>query len=462
MWGSSLSQEVGSLPPSMFRIAHEILDTAKYLDLARSNMVAAWPKSYYRRELIQLKFFHKRMFVMNRPEDIQHVMVANASNYRKSLANRQSLKPLLGKGVFVSEGKLWERQRKIMSPATHKKRLAGYAETMMEASSEIVDAWDGNGLGREVDLMEEMTLLTSDIITRTMFGVVLGERNKTLYQAFQDYLASHGRIHISELIGLPSWIPRPGQARGRTAVRQFDEVIAGVIDERHRQQEPKDDLLQMLIDFREESGEPMTGELLRDEVASIYLAGHETTAITLTWAFYLLHEHPDIKERLWDELERALAGRRPAYEDLSSLPLTRAIVDETLRLYPPVHVFSRQALGDDEISGTRVPRGSFMTISSWVLHRHQLHWKKPDRFDPDRFMPGRSKQVKSFAYIPFGAGPRVCMGKHFGLVEATLLLGLFAQNFDLRLRPGHPVEPLGRMTLRPHQGMPMQVVRRAR
>ena len=439
----------------MFRIAHEILDTAKYLDLARANMVAAWPKSYYRRELIQLKFFHKRMFVMNRPEDIQHVMVANASNYRKSLA-------LLGKGVFVSEGKLWERQRKIMSPATHKKRLAGYADTMMEAGLEVVDAWELNRVDAEVDVMEEMTLLTSDIITRTMFGVVLGERNATLYQSFQDYLASHGRIHISELIGLPSWIPRPGQVRGRAAVRQFDEVIASVIKERHSQKEPKDDLLQMLIDFREESGESMTDQLLLDEVASIYLAGHETTAITLTWAFYLLHEHPDIRERLWGELEGALAGRKPTYEDLPNLPLTRAIVDETLRLYPPVHVFSRQALGDDEISGSRVPKGSFMTISSWVLHRHKLHWEDPNRFDPDRFLPGRSRQVKPFAYIPFGAGPRVCMGKHFGLVEATLLLALFAQRFDLKLRLGHPVEPLGRMTLRPHLGMPMQVNQRVR
>ena len=252
----------------MFRIVHEILDTAKYLDLARSNMVAAWPKSYYRRELIQLKFFHKRMFVMNRPKDIKHVMVANAANYRKSLANRQSLKPLLGKGVFIREGKLWEWQRKIMSPATQKKRLAGYAETMMEAGLEVADAWESNLLDGEVDVMEEMTLLTSDIITRTIIGVVLGDRNTTLYQSFQDYLAPHGRIHISELIGLPSCIPRPGQARGRAAARQFDELIASVIEERDSQKEQKDDLLQTLVDLREESRESMTGQLLRDEVAS--------------------------------------------------------------------------------------------------------------------------------------------------------------------------------------------------
>lgn len=446
----------------MFRLFHEIFDTVKYLNLARTNMVAAWPSSYYRRELIELKFAHKRMFVLNRPEDIQHVMVTNAGNYRKSLANRQSLKPLLGQGVFVSEGKLWERQRKLMSPATHRSRLRGFAGTMVKAGMEKVRQVEAISKGEEIDLTEIMTLLTSDIITRTMFGVELGERNEQLYQSFQDYLASHGRIHISELIGLPAWIPRPGQARGRAAVRLFDSVILNVIEQRMRERDQHEDLLEMLLEFKDEEGQAMNFTLLRDEVSSIYLAGHETTAITLTWAFYLLHEHPEIKRRLWEELEAVLNGREPDFDDVPNLALTRAIVDETLRLYPPVHVFSRQALGKDEVSGIAVPKGSFMTISSYVLHRHKLHWENPNTFDPDRFLPGRSESVKPFTYIPFGAGPRICMGKHFGIMEAVLLLALFAQRFDFQLKPGHPVEPLGRMTLRPHQGMPMIVHARDR
>lgn len=439
----------------MFQIAHDIFDTVKYLNLARTNIVAAWPHSYYRKELIHQKILHKNLFVLNRPEDVQRVMVTNSVNYKKSLANRQALKPLLGDGVFVSEGKLWERQRKLMSPATHKSRLKGFASTMVDSGMEMVNRWQDASLGEAVDLTEEMTLLTSDIITRTMFGVVLGERNHSLYQAFQDYLASHGRIHISELIGLPTWLPRPGQLRGRNAVRQFDGVILSVIKERAEFEGSHDDLLEMLLEFQDEKGEPMTDELLRDEVASIYLAGHETTAITLTWAFYLLGEHPDIKERLWEELERTLAGRAPSFEDVPQLVFTRALVDETLRMYPPVHVFSRQALGEDELSGTHVPKGSFMTISSWLLHRHKKLWEEPERFDPDRFMPERSSQVRPFSYIPFGAGPRICMGKHFGIMEAVLLLALFAQRFDLELKPGHQVVPLGRMTLRPREGMPM-------
>ncbi len=451
-----------SVDHSMISFTRELLDTLKYLNLARTNMVAAWPKSFYRRELIHQKIAGRNIFILNRPEDVQRVMVTNASNYKKSLANRQALKPILGKGLFVSEGKLWERQRKLMSPSTHRNRLKGYARTMVETGLESVGNLESFDAGHVVDLTEELTLLTSDIITRTMFGVELGERNQVLYQAFQDYLASHGRIHMSELIGLPAWIPRPGQARGKAAVRLFDSVILSVIEQRQKSRDSHEDLLEMLLEFRDQAGEPMDFTLLRDEVASIYLAGHETTAITLTWAFYLLHEHPEVKQRLWDELESVLEGRNPSYDDVPQLVYTRAVIDEALRLYPPVHVFSRQALGKDVVSGIPVPKGSFMTISSYVLHRHKLLWKDPDAFDPERFMPNRSGEVKPFSYIPFGAGPRICMGKHFGLMEAVLLLALFAQRFDFKLKPGHPVEPLGRMTLRPHLGMPMMLERRGR
>lgn len=444
----------------MVQFVREFFDTIKYLDRARTNMVKAWPSSFYRRELIQLKFLHKNMFVLNRPKDIQRVMVTNAGNYRKSLANRQSLKPLLGKGLFVSEDKLWERQRKIMAPATRKSRLKGYAETMIEASMETVEQLESCPSGHEIDLTETMTLLTSDIITRTMFGVELGERNQVLYQAFQDYLASHGRIHISEVLGLPAWLPRPGQRKGKAAVQLFDSVILDVIEQRRQLSGEHDDLLKMLLDYRDQEGESMSYSLLRDEVSSIYLAGHETTAITLTWAFFLLHEHLEAKEQLWEEIRSVLNGRVPTYDDLQRLTYTRAVIDESLRLYPPVHVFSRQARGEDEVSGIPVPKGSFMTISSYVLHRHQLHWDQPNTFDPERFLPSRSNTVKPYSYIPFGAGPRICMGKHFGLMEAVLLLALFAQRFDFKLRPGHPVEPLGRMTLRPHRGMPMIVQKR--
>lgn len=444
----------------MLGLIKEGINTLGYLNRARDNMVAAWPKQFFRREFIKIKLLNKYVFVLNRPEDIQRVMVTNSQNYRKSLANRQSLKPILGQGLFVSEGKLWERQRKVMNPAVHRSRLAGYAEIMVKAAEGMIAQWKEREDGCVIDVSEDMTLLTSDIITRAMFGEELGPRNHELYEAFQNYLASHGRIHITELMGLPSWLPRPGQIKGRRAVRQFDTVIHSVIRQRFESKSEHSDLLQMLLDFHDDEGKPMSDELLRDEVASIYLAGHETTAITLSWAFYLLDCHPEAKQRILEEVEQVFGDERPSFESVQQLTFTRAVVDETLRMYPPVHVFSRQALGEDELSGERVPKGSFVTISSWVLHRHKLHWEDPDVFRPERFMPGNASKVRQFSYIPFGAGPRICLGKHFGLTETVLLLAMFVRGFEMTVKPGHEVEPLGKMTLRPSGGMPMVVKRR--
>ena len=200
--------------------------------------------------------------------------------------------------------------------------------------------------------------------------------------------------------------------------------------------------------------------LVRDEMASIFLAGHETTAITLGWALWLLEKHPEVEAKLHAELDQVLGGRAPAFEDVPKLAYTRAVIDETLRLYPPVHAFTRQALGDDEIGGRKIPAGSFVTISSWVLHRHTLWWDEPEVFKPERFLPGAAQKIEQRAYIPFGAGGRICLGKHLGLLESTLLLAMITREFRLRLRPGHPVEPLARMTLRPRHGLPMRITRR--
>jgi cytochrome P450 len=242
-------------------------------------------------------------------------------------------------------------------------------------------------------------------------------------------------------------------------VEKFDEVLLEIIRTARGRSQPCefDDLLQMLLDFRDEQGRPMDPTLVRDEVASIFLAGHETTAITLTWAFYLLEKHPDAEARLQQEIAEVLGARPPAFADLSKLLWARAIVEETLRLYPPVHVFSRQAIEADVVCGQPVPAGSLVTVSSWVLHRHQKYWDDPGAFKPERFLPAQAHVTNRAAYLPFGLGPRVCLGKHLGLMEATLLLTMVAQNFELRLEPGHLVGPLGRMTLRPRCGMPMRI-----
>jgi cytochrome P450 len=446
----------------MRQFIRDTIGTVRALRLARDNMVAAWPVSFYRREFISENILGRRLFIVNSPAGVQHVFVTNAKNYRKSPSNSATLTPLLGSGLFVSEGELWNRQRRVMTPAVAHSRLADYARIVIAAGTEALDAWRARGPGPfEVDVNEPFTLLTAEVISQIMFGYRLGPKGMTLYDAFKEYQASAGRVHVAELIGLPDWFPRPGRRRGRRAVEKFDSVLLEIIATgRRRGVEAPDDLLAMLLSFRDDQGQPMSPGLVRDEVASIFLAGHETTAITLSWAFYLLDRHPAVEARVHEEVDRVFGGRAPAYGDLEGLAYCRAVIDETLRLFPPVHVFSRQALGDDQVCGHRVPKGSFVTVASWVLHRHKLWWQDPQEFRPERFLPENADKIDRFAYIPFGTGPRVCLGKHLGLLEATMLFAMTARSFRLRLKPGASVEPLGRMTLRPRWGMPMIVDRR--
>lgn len=443
---------------SSLRNAREILHTFAQ---ARDNMVAAWPKSFYRREFIVENILGRKLFIVNSPLGVQRVFVTNAANYRKSPANSATLKPLLGNGLFVSEGELWTRQRKVMSPATGANRLAPYAEVIRECGDEMLRDWHQRPDGFTVDVNEPFTLTTAEVISRIMFGYRLGPDAWTLYEAFKDYQASAGRVHVAELFGLPAWVPRPGMFAGRRAVAKFDEVLHRIIATGRARGGPgRDDLIQMLLNYRDERGRPMAPDLIRDEVASIFLAGHETTAITLAWAFYLLDQHRAVENEVHTEIARVLGDRPPTIDDIDRLPYCRAVIDETLRLYPPVHIFSRQALGDDVVCDHPVPKGAFVTVSSWVLHRHQLWWEAPNEFRPERFLPENAAKINRFAYIPFGTGPRVCLGKHLGLLEATMLFVMIAQRFQLRLPAGQRVEPLGRMTLRPRWEMQMIVTAR--
>lgn len=438
-----------------------LIDDIKYLLRARNNVVAMWPKSFYRKEFIAVRYPTRQMFIVNNPAGVQHVMVANDKNYRKSPVNSQTLKPLLGNGLFVSNGELWARQRKVASPSTHGSRLGDSAKTIIECGEAMIAGWRALPPDQVVDVTEPFTLVTAEIISQLMFGYPLKERGQVMYDAFKEYSASHGRVHLFEFLGLPTWLPRPGSWRGRRAVRRFDSVLLDFLKAgRTRDPQSPPTLLEMLINYRDPEGNPMAPELIRDEMASIFLAGHETTALTLGWAFYLLSQNPEAERRVHEEIDRVLGDRTIRFEDAPQLTYARAVIDETLRLYPPVHIFSREAINDDEISGQKVPAGSYITIASWLLHRHEKYWEEPKAFRPERFLPPEIQKVQHFAYIPFGAGSRVCMGKHLGLLEATLLFVQVAQSFRLRVPEGTTVEPLGRMTLRPTPGMALRIERR--
>lgn len=438
-----------------------LFDNIKYLMRARNNVVAMWPKSYYRKEFITLRFPTRQMFIVNNPAGVQRVMVSNENNYRKSPVNSQTLKPLLGNGLFVSNGDLWARQRKVASPSTHGSRLPDYAATIIACGEGMIAELRAIPEGQALNVTEPFTLVTAEIISQLMFGYPLKERGQVMYEAFKEYSASHGRVHIFEFLGLPTWLPRPGSWRGRRAVKRFDSVLLDFLKAgRTREAQSPPTLLEMLIHYRDPEGQPMAPNLIRDEMASIFLAGHETTALTLGWAFYSLSQHPEAEKRVHEEIDRVVGDRPIRFEDVPQLTYSRAVIDETLRLYPPVHIFSREAIEDDEICGNRVPAGSYITIASWLLHRHEKYWEEPTAFRPERFLPPEVQKVQQFAYIPFGTGSRVCMGKHLGLLEATLLFAMVAQSFRLRVPEGAVIEPLGRMTLRPSPGMSLRIERR--
>jgi cytochrome P450 len=398
-------------------------------------------------------------YLITNPADVRHVLQDNARNYQKSPLY-QKLRMHLGNGLLTSEGEFWLRQRRIAQPAFHRQRVAGLADVMATAARESAATWQTLAeRGDAVDVDEEMMRLTRTVVVRALLGSDLGPYTDRIDEAWTILNEYIGEDFWS--LGLTDWLPTPRRRRFHAARRLLREAVDYVIAERRRQAVESPDLLSMLLAARDDdTGEGMTDEQLRVEVTTFLLAGQETTSLALTWIWYLLSQHPSSLARLEAELDTVLDGRPPEYADLANLPYTRMVIDEALRLYPPAWGFSRQALGDDELGGYPLPRGWIAFVIPWVLHRLPSLWEEPEAFDPDRFSPEHSAERPKFAYVPFGAGPRQCIGNQFALMEAQLIVATLAQRFRLRLVAGHRVEPWPLITLRPRYGMPMFIERR--
>ncbi|HUI16958.1 MAG TPA: cytochrome P450 [Alphaproteobacteria bacterium] len=426
----------------------------------RKNSLAVWSDDAFRADFIETRMLFRRVLVVNAPQAVKHVLLDRADNYVKSFIARQLLKPL-GRGLLTSEGDTWRRQRRTMAPAFHPRRLEGFAPAMVESTLDMLQTWRSADDGAARDIAEEMPRLTLDIITRTMFSSDIRARVDEVRNAVRDYQRVGGRPAFFDLLGLPRWLPRPQARRIAGATAALDGIIYAILEERRRERAPRDDLLGLLLAARdEETGAGMDDRELRDQIATIFTAGHETTANALAWTWYLVALHPAVEEKLQAELREVLGGRAPAYGDLPRLGYTRMVIEEALRLYPPAHTMSREALADDEIAGHPVPKGSTVLISPWLIHRHEKLWERPLVFDPERMAPARLARQSRYAYIPFGGGPRICIGAGFALQEATLIVAAIAQEFRLTLLPGQQVEPLGLITLRPKGGLPMRLFRR--
>jgi len=422
----------------------------------RDNMIATYTEEAYERDIVQRKIFGRCRFLVNEPGAIKHVLLDNAANYQKSEITRRMLEPGLGRGLITSEGETWRRHRRIMSPAFDHRSILSYTSIMSGAARELLTAWSSRTTGASIDVAREMMGVTLNIISRTMFSndsdhiVAIMERSAERYQAGM-------RPNMMDFLGLPAWLAGFGRIGvvGRT-LGEFNVEIDRLIKMRSGPNRGPKDLLARLISARDEqTGGGMTAQEVRDHVITIFTAGHETTAMAMTWTWYLLSQHPDEEAKLHSELHSVLGGRSPNSDDLSELPYARMVIEESMRLYPPVHTIARAALGDDTLAGRHVPKGSIVLIAPWVIHRHRKLWHNPGRFDPERFSPDQTTARPRFSYLPFGGGRRICIGAAFAIAEATILLATIAQRYRLRLVSGHPVEPRGLITLRPRGAMMM-------
>ncbi len=423
----------------------------------RDNMIATYPEAAYERDIVQRNIFGRSRFLVNEPAAIKRVLLDNAANYQKSEITRRILEPGLGRGLITSEGETWRRHRRVMSPAFDHRSIASYTPIMTDAAQELLAAWSSRDTGAIIDVAREMMAVTLNIISRAMFSsdsdhiVAIIERGAGLYQ-------SQMRPNMMDFLGLPAWLAGLGRIGvvART-LGEFDREIDRLIKMRSiRAENAPQDLLARLIAARDEqTGGGMTAQEVRDHVITIFTAGHETTAMAMTWTWFLLSMHPNEEAKLHAELHSVLGGRAPNSGDLTKLAYTRMVIEESMRLYPPVHTIAREALAADTLAGRHVPKGSNILISPWVLHRHQRLWHDPGRFDPERFAPEQAAARARFSYLPFGGGRRICIGAAFAMSEATILLATIAQRYRLRPEPGHAVEPQGLITLRPRFGMMM-------
>ena len=410
-------------------------------------------------EVVHFKIGPRHGYLITNPGDIRRVLQDNARNYHKSPLY-DKLRAALGNGLLTSEDEFWLRQRRIAQPAFHRQRVAGLAAVMADAARDAAAHWQTLASSdRPVDIDEEMMRLTRTVVLRSLLGADLGPFTGTIDAAWTLINQHIGESFWS--LGLTERLPTAKNRRFQAALRVLHGAVDHIISERRRGPSESADLLSMLLAARdEETGEAMTDDQLRVEVTTFLLAGQETTSLALTWTWYLLSQHADARQRLEDEVDTVLDGRAPGYSDLANLPYVRMVVDESLRLYPPAWAFSRQALADDELGGFRLPAGWLAFVIPFVLHRLPAFWPNPDVFDPERFLPERSADRPKFVYLPFGAGPRQCIGNQFALIEAHLIVATLAQRYRLHLAPGHRVEPWPLITLRPRFGMPMVIERR--
>lgn len=410
-------------------------------------------------DFYRVPFIFRKVFVTTDLEVIRHVLQTNQKNYHKSVAYR-NLKMALGNGLVTSEGEVWRRNRRLAQPTFYKTQLEGLFNSMVEVAEKYVGNLTGRAAGPaglEVEIAEEMMGLTADIVLKTLFSTENQTDTSEIYRIMvqaQDYIIRRT---------VKPWLTPVAYLDGRHRrfkkdMAWFDANLFGIIEQRRNDPDPPNDLLTMLLQSRyEDTGEPMSDRQLRDEATTLFAAGHETSSNALTWTLYLLAQNPMVMEKLRREIEDVLGGRTPKFADLRELEYTAQVIQEGMRLYPPAFAVGREPQADDEILGVKIPKGSVMFISICGLHRHPKYWERPHDFFPEHFSKEKAAERPKLAYLPFGAGPRMCIGNHFAMMEMQLLLVLLVGHFDFNLAAFAPVEPEPLVTLKPKHGIPMSI-----
>jgi cytochrome P450 len=394
--------------------------------------------------------------VLNDPEDVERLFLARSESLKKDRFI-DFLKWVLGEGLLTSEGELWRRQRHLAAHAFTPRRIKTYARSMVEAAERMVAGFRD---GEVIDVHREMFRVTLDVVAKTLFdGDVSGSAGEVgeAMEVISDYYAKSPEL----LLGVPRWVPTPRHLEFGRAVQVVDEVVGGFIAERRASGEDRGDLLSALLLAQGEGGEGMSDRQLRDECVTLFLAGHETTALTLAHALYLLSTHPEVARRVFEEVDRVLGGRAPSEEDVPKLRYLDAVLKETLRLYPTAPMTGREVIEPFEVKGYVVPKGEQLVVSQWVMHRDRRFFPNPEAFDPSRWEEDLRRKLPRYAYFPFGGGPRVCIGNHFATLEAALILATLCQRFRLDVEAGQSLAFSPSVTLRPKRTIKMRVVARA-
>jgi unspecific monooxygenase len=446
------------VPPSPPR-APDTMTAFGRLAAMRESPINAWGQRAYEDDIVRGRFFGRSSFILNTPDAIRHVLVDNYENYTRTPAGIRVLRPMLGEGLLIAEGRVWKHQRRTLAPAFTPRAVASLVPHMIAVSDETIAKLQP-ACGEPVDLREAMQRLTLEIAGRTMFSFGMERHGAALRDFVMEYGARLARPHLLDLL-LPLGWPSPQDFSRARFRKRWTRFVAMLMAERRAAGKndgaPPRDLFDLMVAARDpETGESFTDEQLGDQVATMILAGHETTATALFWSLYLLALDPATQDQLAAEVQGATVN---GALDIEQLKFTRAVVDETMRLYPPAFLIARAAAAPDTIAGMAVRKNDVILIAPWLLHRHEKLWRDPNAFIPSRFMPGTPPPDR-FAYLPFGVGARICIGAHFALVEATLALAKMIGAFRVELLDKEPVMPIGVVTTQPDRSPMFRITRR--